>query len=110
MLLSTENLPPINPTPCLYLRVMSICTLGHMGGVTGVGYPVEGEHDTRWLTGVWPTQAKVEGIVLKAAWHWGSDSSVINDPLGEPDHTQLYAGLLSTCGSTDGDHVFPPIL
>jgi len=26
----------------------------------------------------------VEGIVLKAAWHWGSDSSVINDPLGEP--------------------------
>jgi len=24
----------------------------------------------------------VEGIMLKAAQHWGSDSSVVNDPLG----------------------------
>jgi hypothetical protein len=45
-------------------------------------YPVEGCHDTRWLVGLWSTQAKVEGIVLKAAWHWGSDSSVV-DTLGE---------------------------
>jgi hypothetical protein len=38
--------------------------------VTGVeGYPVEGSHDTHWLMGLWSTQAKVEGIVLKAAWH-----------------------------------------
>jgi len=39
---------------------------------------------TCWQMGLWSTQAKVEGIVLKAAWHWGSDSSVVNDPLGEP--------------------------
>jgi len=36
--------------------------------VTGVeGYPDEGYYDTRWLTGLWSTQAKVEGIMLKAA-------------------------------------------
>jgi hypothetical protein len=39
---------------------------------------------TRWLTRLWSTQAKVDGIVLKAAWHWGNESSVVNDPLGEP--------------------------
>jgi hypothetical protein len=48
--------------------------------------------------GLWSTQAKVEGIVLKAAWHWGRESSVINDPLEEPGHTSLYVGLLSTLG------------
>ena len=32
--------------------------------------------------GLWSTQAKVEAIELKAAWHWDDDSSVINDPLG----------------------------
>jgi hypothetical protein len=63
----------------------------------------------RWLTGLCSTQAKVEGIVLKAAWHWGSDSSVTNDPLGEPGHTTLYGGLLSACGSMDGDRMFSPI-
>ena len=51
----------------------------------------------------------MEGIVLKAAWHWGSDSSVINDPLGEPGHTTLYVGLLSMCGSMDGDRMFSPV-
>jgi len=39
---------------------------------------------------LWSTQAKVEGIMLKAAWHWGSDSSVVNDPHGEPGHTPMY--------------------
>ena len=57
-------------------------------------------------SGLWSTQAKVEGIVLKAAWHWGSDSSVINDPLGEPGHTPLYVGLPSAWGSVDGDRMF----
>ena len=51
------------------------------------GYLDEGYYDTRWLTGLWSTQAKVEGIVLKAAWNWGSGSSVLNNPLGEPGHT-----------------------
>jgi len=35
---------------------------------------------THWLLGVWSTQAKVEGIVPKAAWHWDRDSSIVNDP------------------------------
>ena len=54
----------------------------------GREHPVEGYYDTRWLTGLWSTQAKVEGIVLKAAWHWGSDSCAINDQLGETGRTQ----------------------
>jgi hypothetical protein len=72
-------------------------------------YLDEGYYDTRsWLTGLWSTQAKVEGIVLKAAWHWGTDSSVINDPLGEPGRTPLYVGLPSVWGSVDSDLVFFP--
>ena len=43
---------------------------------------------TRWLSGLWSTQTKVEGIVLKAAWHWGSDS-VLNGPRGKPDRAPL---------------------
>ena len=66
-------------------------------------------YDTCWLTGLWSTQAKVEGIVLKAEWHWGSDSSVMNDPLGEPGYTPLYVGILPRCGSVDGDGIFSPI-
>ena len=59
------------------------------------GYPVEGYYDTHWLTGLWSTQAKMEGIMLKAAWHWGSDSSDINNRLGEPGHSLFYVGLPS---------------
>jgi len=60
--------------------------------------------------GFWSTQAKVEGIVLRAAWHWGRDSSVINDPLRERDCTPFYVGLLSVWGSMDGGLMFFPIL
>jgi len=60
------------------------------------GYPVEDYYDTCWLMRLWSTQAKVEGMVLKAAWHWGSDSSVINNPFWEPCHTPLNVGLPST--------------
>ena len=63
------------------------------------GYPVEGYYNTRWLTGLWSTKAKVEGIVPKAAWYWSSDSSVLNDPLGEPGRSPLYVGLRSAWGS-----------
>ena len=102
-------MPPTNPTPLLYLRVMWIRTLGHVGGGNvGRGYPVEGYQDTCWLTGRWSTQAKVEGIVLNAARHWGSDSSVINNPLGEPGHTPFYVGLPSVWASVDGDCMFFP--
>ena len=51
------------------------------------GYHVEGYCATRWLTGLGSTLAKVESFVLKDAWHWGSNSSVVNDPLGEPGRT-----------------------
>jgi hypothetical protein len=58
---------------------------------------------TPWLTGLWSTQVKVEGIMLKAAWHWGRDSSVVNDPLGEPGCIPLYVGLPSAWVCVDGD-------
>jgi hypothetical protein len=48
--------------------------------------------------------------MVKAAWQWGSDSSVVNDPLGEPGRTLLYVGLLSTWDSVDSDIMFFPIL
>jgi len=47
----------------------------------------------------------VQGIIPKAAWHWGRDSTV-NDPLGEPGHTLLYVGLPSARESVDGDIMF----
>jgi hypothetical protein len=48
----------------------------------------------------------VEGIALKTAWHWGSDSSVVNDTLGEPGRN----GLPSAWGSMYGDGMFSPHL
>ena len=60
--------------------------------------------------GPWPsTPVKVKGIMLKAAWHWDSDSSVVNDPLGELGHSPLYVGLLSMWGSMDGDRMLSPL-
>ena len=55
---------------------------------------------------VYPT--KVEGIMLKAAWHLGSDSSVLNTPLGELGRTPLYVGFLSVWGSMRSDRMFLP--
>ena len=71
-------------------------------------YPDEGCYDTGWLKGLWSTQVKVEGIVLKSAWHWGRDCSVVNDPLGEPGRTPLYVGLPSVWGSVNDDQMFFP--
>jgi hypothetical protein len=65
-------------------------------------------YDTCWVKGLWSTQAKVEGIMLKAAWHWCSDSSVVKNPLGEPGRTPLYVGLPSARGSVDSDRMFSP--
>jgi hypothetical protein len=49
---------------------------------------------------------------MQAAWHWDSDRSVVKDPLGEPDRTPFYIGLLSAWGggSVDGDRMFSPFL
>jgi len=72
---------------------------------------VEGCYDQCCLTGLWSTHAKVEDIMLKAAWPWGRDSSVVNYLLGEPGHTPLYTyvGVPSIRGSTYGDHKFSPL-
>jgi hypothetical protein len=75
----------------------------------GGRYRAEGCNDTCLLTGLWSTQGKVEGIAPKAAWHWGKDISVVNDPLGEPSRTPLYVGLPSVWSSGDGDLMFFPI-
>ena len=47
--------------------------------------------------------------MLKAAWHWGSDCSVLNDSHGESGRTPLYVGLPSTWGSVDGDQILSPL-
>jgi hypothetical protein len=102
--------PPINPTP---VRTMGYCGfvlyLGSCGRCKVVqGTTDEGYYDTRWLAGLWFTQAKVEGIMLKAAWHTGRHCSVVNDPLGKPGRTPLYVSLPSTWGSVDGHQMFSP--
>ena len=60
--------------------------------------------------GLWSTQANVEGIALKAAWHCGRDCTVVNDPLGEPGCTPLCVGLPSTWGCVEGYHMFSPFV
>jgi hypothetical protein len=35
-----------------------------------IGYPDDGYYDTCRRAGLWSTQVRVEGIVLKAAWYW----------------------------------------
>ena len=62
--------------------------------------------DTRKLRGHCSTQTKVEGMVLKAAWPWDSDSRVTNDKLAELDRTPLYTFLQSACDFVDLDRVF----
>ena len=68
-------------------------------------YLDEGYYYTCWLTDFWSTQVKVEGM-LKAAWHWDCDCSVVNDPLGEPGCTPLYARLPPAWGSVDHEQMF----
>jgi len=46
--------------------------------------------------------------VPKAAWHWGSHSSVLNDTLGDPGRTPLYVGLPSAWSSVEDDVMFSP--
>jgi hypothetical protein len=48
--------------------------------------------------------------VPKAARFWGSDSSVVNDPLGKPGRTPLYVGLPYTWDFVDGDLTFFQLL
>jgi len=86
-------------------------TLGHVvDGNTCGGDTLLTVTNTRWLRGLCSTQAKVEVIVLKAAWHWDNDSSDTNDTLGEPGRTTLHIILPSAWGSMDLDRVFSPIL
>ena len=68
-------------------------------------HPVDGYYNRQWLAGLWSTQAKEEHM-LQAAWHWGSNSSVINDPTGESGRTPLHVGIPSTWGSVHNDHMF----
>jgi hypothetical protein len=58
---------------------------------------VEGYYDTRRLTWLWSTQARVEGTVLQAAWHWDSYSSA-----------PIYVTLPSAWGSVDGERIYSP--
>jgi hypothetical protein len=66
---------------------------------------VEGCYVTRWLTGLSSTQAKVQCNVPKDAWHSVSNSSTVNNPIGEPGLTPIYEGLPPAWGSVDGDRM-----
>ena len=46
--------------------------------------------------------------MVKAAWHWSSDSSVVKDPLGEPGRNSLNIGLPSAWGSVDSERMYSP--
>lgn len=87
---------------------MEIRTLSHMrggsrcGGESCIGYYL----DDLWLRR--HTLAYREGMVLKAAWNWGSNSSVVNDPLEEAGHIPLCVGLPTAWGSVEGDIMFFP--
>jgi len=50
--------------------------------------------------------SQVEIIMLKAAWLWGRDCSVVNDSLGEPGRNPLYVDFPSMWGSVDSDKMF----
>jgi len=73
-------MPPINLTPRLYLMVMWIGTLGHVGGGNRCGGDTVLRVMTRAL--VYPSQGG--RYHAEGSWHWCSDSSVINDPHGAP--------------------------
>ena len=96
-----------NPLSVPQGYVDSYSTLGPVEGGNSVkGQPDEGYYDTAWLTGLLSTQAKVEGIVLKAARNWSNDCSVVKDPLGKPGCTLMYVGLPSAWGSVDCDQMY----
>ena len=44
---------------------------------------------------------------MRAAWHWGGDGRVMNDPLKAPGSTPLYSCLPPMSGSVSGDCYFP---
>jgi len=94
-----------NPRPCLRVTWRSV---PYVTWVAGTG--VEVYYDTRCLMGLWYTQAKVEGIVLKATWYWGSNCSAVNHPLGQPVTTPLYVGLPSARCFVDGERMFSLLL
>jgi hypothetical protein len=69
----------LNLLPLQYSRAMRILlhTPPTLGVLVADRYNVLGRQ-----TGLWSTEAKVWGIVPKAAWYWGGDSSVANNPSG----------------------------
>jgi hypothetical protein len=70
----------------------------------------EGGNVLGWQTGLWSTKAKVWGIVPRAAWHWGGDSSVTNNAFGAPGSTPLYQCLPHARGSAGGDFRSPVLV
>jgi hypothetical protein len=60
--------------------------------------------------GLWSTEAKMWGIVPKAAWHWGGDSSVTKGPFGAPGNTPSYVCLPHSWGSVGGDFNSPVLV
>jgi len=66
----------------------------------------EGVNTYRRLTGLM-VHAKVSGIMPRAAWYCGGDSSTTNNPFRAPGSTPLYLCLPPICGSVGGDCYLP---
>ena len=71
-----------------------------------MGHSVDCYYYTPRQTGLWSTQVQGEVLMLKAAWHRGSNSSVVSDPFGESGRTPLNVGIPSAWNSVDCVHVF----
>jgi hypothetical protein len=63
-----------------------------------------------WQIGLWSTEAKMWGIVLKTGWHWGGDSSVANDPFGALGSTPSHTCFPPAWCSAGGDCLIPQFL
>jgi hypothetical protein len=82
----TCELLPLGILPLKLLEMLCMCQ--HSPPKSNHRHPRRGGVNILWRwTGLWSTEAKVWGTVPKAACHWGSDSSVANDPFGAPDST-----------------------
>jgi hypothetical protein len=73
------------------------------------GMPVEGYYDTLADQGFY--LPKISWKVLCRRLHDTGvvNSSIVNDPLGEPGCTPLYVGFPSAWGFADGDRILFPV-
>jgi hypothetical protein len=100
------KLPPL---PAFCLNTTTFLSFPRQNPALGVLIE-EGGNVLGRQTGLWITEAKVWGIVPKAAWHWGGDRSVVNDDFGAPDSTPSNVCFPPKWRSAGGDCLVPQLL